>query len=149
MNLLQEKKIMSCWKFTAGRKLLFIGDSITDAFRLSHPDGPPRWLEAGYVAVVDAALANLRPGAAPEVVNRGVSGNRVSDLRERWREDVVAEKPNWLSVMIGINDVWRQFESPELPDQVSPDRIHPTLTGHMIIARAFLQGGGHDWFRGR
>lgn len=226
MNLLQEKKMMNCWKFTAEQKLLFIGDSITDAFRLSHPDGRAHWLGAGYVAVVEAALANLQPGAAPEVVNRGVSGNRVSDLRERWREDVVAEKPNWLCVMIGINDVWCQFESPELPDQISPelfesiyrelldtsrqgveglvlmspyvidlnradprrvrmdaygeivrklaaefeaifvdtqaafdaflrdppareiapDRIHPTLTGHLIIARAFLNAVGHDWF---
>jgi lysophospholipase L1-like esterase len=46
------------------------------------------------------------PGHAPEVINRGVSGNKVTNLRDRWSKDVIDLSPNVLSIMIGINDVW-------------------------------------------
>ena len=42
----------------------------------------------------------------------GVSGNTVRDLQRRWQTDVMDLRPDWLSICIGINDVWRQFDTP-------------------------------------
>jgi lysophospholipase L1-like esterase len=44
------------------------------------------------------------------IVNKGVGGNTIRDLDHRWEQDVIAERPTWLSVCIGINDVWRHFD---------------------------------------
>lgn len=159
------------------------------------------------------------------VINMGVSGNTLRDLSARWQTDVLNLQPDWLSVMIGINDVWPQFDSPGLPSvssveeytlileqllqqtapivsgivlmtpffieenrldpmrkmtedyveavrqiarkhqvilvdtqtifdtmlahrpfqDLSGDHVHPTMTGHMILARAFLQALGYVW----
>ena len=46
------------------------------------------------------------------VVDMGISGNTTRDLQARWQTDVLDLKPDWLSIMIGANDVWRQFDSP-------------------------------------
>jgi lysophospholipase L1-like esterase len=156
----------------------------------------------------------------------GTSGNIVRDLDARWQGNVLNLNPNWLSIMIGINDVWRQFDSPlqteghvsqaeyfttlerliqttqprlkglvlmtpyfiepnksdpmrvmmdkysdmvyklsakygaifvdtqsamdaalqhTHPMSLAGDRIHPNLTGHMILARAFLNSVGYEW----
>jgi lysophospholipase L1-like esterase len=95
----------------------FFGDSITDAgHRL--PDTSP--LGEGYVRVIADALSS-RP-AAPEVVNLGIGGDRVRDLRARW-EEVQAAHPDLLTIFIGINDVWRHFDSAQhtTPEAFSSD----------------------------
>src|SRR5687768_15255030 len=100
-------------KIQANSKLVMIGDSITDAGR-KQPIGEGR-NEAtgrGYVAQVETLLNTVYPQLAIRVVNVGTSGNTVRDLKNRWQTDVIDQKPDWLSVMIGINDVWRQFDSP-------------------------------------
>jgi lysophospholipase L1-like esterase len=56
-------------------------------------------------------LAAARPGLEPELLNRGISGNRVADLRGRWKVDCLELKPDILSILIGINNVWRAFDS--------------------------------------
>jgi acyl-CoA thioesterase I len=81
--------------------LLFIGDSITDSGRL---DDAPDFLGDGYVRVVAAHLPDRR------VINVGISGNRAVDLRDRWQIDVVEQKPEILSVYVGINDTWRRYD---------------------------------------
>ncbi|MGZ6316125.1 MAG: SGNH/GDSL hydrolase family protein [Anaerolineales bacterium] len=205
-------------------KLLFIGDSITDCGR-AHPIGEGDGLGDGYVSLVNAALASSDPPQGIRVLNTGISGNTVRDLEARWQRDALDIKPDWLSVMIGINDVW-QFDSPlEMekhvsleeystlldklirsarpqlkglilmtpyfiePDRSDPmrammdrygeaarglaekyqavfvdtqsafdavlrstrpaslaaDRVHPNLTGHMILARAFLRAVEYSW----
>jgi len=83
--------------------IVFIGDSITDADRLSTPDG----LGTGYVRLVAEALA----ATGTPILNRGVSGDRVVDLERRWEADVVAHRPALLSVFVGINDTWRRYDS--------------------------------------
>ncbi len=90
-----------------GESVLFIGDSITDAGRRADVG---RSLGSGYVAHVADLLAVLYPERRISVVNRGISGNRVVDLRDRWESDVIAEQPDWVSISIGINDVWRWFD---------------------------------------
>jgi len=51
------------------------------------------------------------PAKAPRVINAGISGNKVTDLAARWKEDVLDHKPDVVSVMIGINDVWHGLGS--------------------------------------
>ena len=85
--------------------VLFIGDSVTDCGRRDDPD---RGLGDGYVRLVDEAF--VAGGTPANIVNRGISGNRVRDLRARWEKDVLALKPTLLSVMIGVNDTWRRYD---------------------------------------
>ena len=82
--------------------IVFIGDSITDSGRR---DDPPDYLGEGYVRIVAERLATRR------VINVGISGNRAIDLRDRWDIDVVALKPDILSVFVGVNDTWRRYDS--------------------------------------
>ena len=94
-------------------KLLMIGDSITDCGR-GRPVGEGLFDAHGngYVNLVKSHLGAVHPGLAIRVVNMGTSGHTVRDLKARWQTDVLDLKPDWLSIMIGINDVWRQFDSP-------------------------------------
>lgn len=209
-------------------KLVFLGDSITDANRTQ--PGPSEGLfdpmGRGYVTLVDALLGTVYADRAIRIVNTGVSGSNVRDLESRWQKDVTDLKPDWISIMIGTNDVWRQFDSSKQPercvlpeqyesvytkllestrkslkglvlmtpfyiepnksdamrarmdqygaivkklagkfdavfvdtqaafDKVLPhyypaelswDRVHPNQTGHMILAKAFLDGVGFEW----
>lgn len=104
-------------KLKKEQKLLFIGDSVTDCERLK-PDGEGLFqaLGNGYVSFVDAFLQSSYPALGIRVVNKGISGDTVRDLKARWQEDVMEQKPEWLVIMIGINDVWRQFDSPFISD---------------------------------
>ena len=70
----------------------------------------------GYVGLVQALLDATYPDRPIRVTNMGISGNTVRNLDEL-ANDVVDLKPDWLSIMIGINDVWRQFDRPLNPDQ--------------------------------
>jgi acyl-CoA thioesterase-1 len=81
--------------------ILFIGDSVTDCGRR---EDAPDFLGDGYVRVIADRLPDRR------VINAGISGNRVVDLRDRWHIDVVDQKPDILSVYIGINDTWRRYD---------------------------------------
>jgi lysophospholipase L1-like esterase len=213
-----------------GQKLLFIGDSITDCDR-AKPAGEGLFgaLGKGYVSIVDAMLQAVYPELGIRVVNQGISGNNVVDLQTRWQEDVLDHNPDWLSIMIGTNDVWRQYDTPfikewhvyadkyettlrSLVERTEPkagnlvlmtpfylesneqdamrrtmdeygaivkkiaqetgtlfvdtqaafnvvlkdlyaatlawDRVHPTQTGHVVLARAFLNKVGFEWNRG-
>ena len=85
--------------------ILFIGDSITDCDRV-RPVGMRDWLGESYVAFVNALLAANYPERDIKVLNTGTSGNRIIDLEARWQTDVLDLAPDWLSIMIGINDVW-------------------------------------------
>ena len=97
----------------ANSKLVMIGDSITDCGR-AQPVGEGRGEEygRGYVALVNGFIGAVFPERNVRVVNMGTSGNTVRDLKVRWQRDVLEQQPDWLSIMIGINDVWRQFDLP-------------------------------------
>lgn len=105
-------------KLQKNSKLVMIGDSITDSGR-TRPvaEGLGGELGAGYVGLVAATLAAACPAQGIRVVNVGSSGEQVRHLKLRWKTDVLDLKPDWLSIMIGINDVWRQFDRPLQPEQ--------------------------------
>ncbi|MAF12153.1 hydrolase [Candidatus Poribacteria bacterium] len=90
-----------------GDSVLFIGDSITDAGRQADAS---RGLGVGYVAQIADLLAARYPDRRIAVNNQGISGNRVVDLCARWDRDVIDHRPDWVSISIGINDVWRWFD---------------------------------------
>jgi lysophospholipase L1-like esterase len=88
--------------FKAGDRVLFQGDSITDAGR-----GNPPGLGSGYVAILTGLLRSLHPDLKLEIINRGISGDRTDELLARWKPDCLDLKPDVLSIKIGVNDVWR------------------------------------------
>ncbi len=93
--------------FEHGQKILFIGDSITDCGRrdTAAPYG------SGYMNLVRSLVDARYPELRLSWENRGVGGDTVRHLDARWEQDVIAAQPDWLSVKIGINDVWRTFDS--------------------------------------
>mgnify|MGYP006081575117 CR=1 FL=1 len=114
-------------KIQSGQTLLMIGDSITDVGR-DRPVGEKQGIGSGYVRDVWAQLGANHPDCKISVLNTGISGNRVTDLEARWQEDVLDHSPDWVSVMIGINDVWRHFDSPMI-DQVDIEMYELKLDG--------------------
>ncbi|MDF2960279.1 MAG: family lipase [Paenibacillus sp.] len=216
--------------FSKNDKIVMIGDSITDTDR-KRPLGEGRndATGKGYVTAVSALLNSVYPELSLRIINMGISGNTVRSLKERWQTDVIDLQPDWLSIMIGINDVWRQYDQSVIkethvyleeyirtldelvqstkplvkgiilmtpfyiepntndrmrktmdeygravkqiananhtrfvdiqaafqpvlehtyPAELAWDRVHPNMTGHMVIARAFLKEAGFDWNKG-
>lgn len=115
-------------------RLLFIGDSITDCGWMEDPEQ----IGAGYVRIIRDWLRCLDPHSAPRVINRGISGHRVTDLAERWERDVILLEPDVLSVKIGINDVWHGLAGSGL--SVSIDRFITTYRELLSRTRQALPG---------
>lgn len=87
----------------------FIGDSITDFHRMDPAYQP---LGNGYVHDIHRLLQTGYPELQLKVVNKGISGDRVTSLNARWHTDVLEVNPDYLFIYIGTNDVWRFFEGP-------------------------------------
>lgn len=93
--------------------VLFQGDSITDAGRNREKAGTPNNQTAmgtGYASLAAAELLLDRPKEGLRIYNRGVSGNKVFQLAERWDADCLDLKPNVLSILIGVNDFWHTID---------------------------------------
>jgi acyl-CoA thioesterase-1 len=93
--------------FTAGDRVLFQGDSITDCGRSREHDHD---LGRGYAAHCAARFQAAHPALDVTFLNRGISGNRVVDLQGRWDTDCLALEPTWVSILIGVNDCWRRYD---------------------------------------
>lgn len=87
------------------QRILFLGDSITDAGRIRTLEDDGTHLGYGYAAQVAASLGCEFPGQF-EFFNKGISGNKITDIYARMGRDVTALKPDYMSFMIGVNDVW-------------------------------------------
>lgn len=87
------------------KRILFQGDSITDADRSREDD---RYVGRGYPNLVKSELGFENPNEY-EFFNRGVSGNRIVDMYARIKRDAINLKPDVMSVLIGINDVWHEY----------------------------------------
>ncbi|MCL2772062.1 MAG: SGNH/GDSL hydrolase family protein [Oscillospiraceae bacterium] len=101
--------------FAQNSTLVMTGDSITDCGR-AYPVGEGDGVGSGYVNMVNALLTVKFPKYNIKVLNTGVSGDTVRHLKNRWQTDVLDLSPTYLSVMIGVNDVWRKFDSPDNPE---------------------------------
>jgi len=94
------------------RTVLFQGDSITDAGRDRKITAPNvgSALGVGYPLIIAAALLDTEPDHGWRFFNRGVSGNKVYQLDERWQADCLDLKPDVLSILIGVNDFWHTLD---------------------------------------
>jgi len=88
------------------KKILFVGDSITDAGRTAVQNEN---LGSGYPLLVTSSLALNYPEEY-EFVNRGISGNRIVDLIARVKSDMINLNPDYMSILIGVNDVWHKLD---------------------------------------
>ena len=86
------------------KTILFQGDSITDAGRNREAEGD---MGKGYPILVKAELAFENPGEYT-FINKGISGNRVVDVYARIKNDIINLKPDIMSILIGVNDVWHE-----------------------------------------
>ncbi len=97
-----------------GMTVLFQGDSITDAGRKKDqesqdtPNMQPGF-GGGYAWMTAAALLTSPGGDTLKCYNRGISGNKVYQLAERWDKDCLDLKPNVVSILIGVNDIWHRI----------------------------------------
>jgi acyl-CoA thioesterase I len=94
--------------------VLFIGDSITDTGRNRDDDSD---MGGGYANFVAAWFTAHYPHRRVRFLNRGISGDRVQDLQVRWQRDCIDLKPDWVSILIGINNVIRRYDS----NLITPD----------------------------
>jgi lysophospholipase L1-like esterase len=147
-------------KIEKNNKLVMIGDSITDCDR-AKPIGEGLFGALGnsYVNLVAGLLGAVYPEQNIRVVNMGTSGNTVRDLEKRWQTDVLDLKPDWLSILIGINDVWCQFDSPlQTEEHVYIEEYRktlerlvkntlPHLKGLVLITPHYLEPNRNDPMR--
>ncbi len=143
-------------------RIVFAGDSVTDMSR-SQPVGEGLFENVGrsYVRIVENMLTAVYPERNIRISNLGCSGNTSRDLLARFQRDVVDLNPDWVSICIGINDVWRQFDSPAIPDgHVLPDeyernleemivRIKDRVKGVFILSPYFIEPLRTDPMRAR
>ncbi len=100
-------------------RVLFQGDSITDADRARDNND---YLGRGYPALIKSHLNFEEPGKY-EFFNRGVSGNRVVDLYARLKADIINLKPDVMSILIGVNDVWHEYDFNDKPNGVDAEKF--------------------------
>ena len=129
-------------KLEPGSTLVMIGDSITEWGRKAplgeEPDG---LIGSGYVQDVDSLIGAAYPGRRMQIWNVGIGGNTVRDLETRWSKHVLDLHPDWLSILIGINDVWGQFDPYLAPGrQVSIGEYEQTLDKLIRATRPQLKG---------
>lgn len=123
--------------------MLFYGDSITDC---GQGEGVNDGLGWGYVAIAAGIVMARHPQLNLRCSNKGVSGNVVFDLERRLKADVLAIKPTVVSILIGINDTWRRYDSNTVSDipafEDSYRRILATLrqelSARLVICEPFL-----------
>ena len=143
-------------------RIVFAGDSVTD-MQSCQPVGEGLFDNLGrsYVRVIENYLVSGYPELNIRVTNSGTSGNTSRELLERFDRDVVELNPDWVSICIGINDVWRQFDTPALLDaQVQPDeyeknveemilKVKDKVKGVFILSPYYIEANRADFMRAR
>lgn len=108
--------------FRKSQTILFQGDSITDCGR-DYLDSAS--LSEGYPGQVAKLYRTLFPNDSINFINKGVSGDRVRNLLERYEEDINKIRPDFISILVGINDTWRRYDS---NDPTTPEDFKKTYT---------------------
>ena len=128
--------------FENGDRIVFAGDSVTD-MGSNNPVGEGLFdnLGKGYVRVIESLLVACYPEYSFRVTNSGISGNTSRDLLARFDRDVVALNPDWVSICIGINDVWRQFDVPAFTDwAVTPEEYESNVEKMILSVKDKVKG---------
>ena len=101
--------------FENGDRIVFAGDSVTD-MGSAQPVGEGLFDNVGrsYVRIPENMFSSFYPEVFLRITNSGISGNTSKNLLARYDRDVTELNPDWVSICIGINDVWRQFDSPAI-----------------------------------
>ena len=130
--------------------ILFQGDSITDCGRSTESRNN---MGHGYATLVGAALGAAEPYQY-QFINKGISGNRVVDLYARMKIDMINLKPDYMSILIGINDVWHEFGNQNGMDAAKFEMVYDLLISElkaalpnlkiMILEPFVLPGTGTD-----
>ena len=108
------------------KRFLFQGDSITDARRDREN---VHSINTGYVHLVSSKLLSEFPGEF-EFFNRGIGGNRIIDVYARVKSDIINLKPDYMSILIGVNDVWHHAgDKSWIPNEVFYARYRTVLAG--------------------
>lgn len=105
------------------KTILFQGDSVTDCGRSRDNDS---WLGSGYPLLIEAALGLDAPGEY-RFINRGVSGDRVASVYKRRKEDIIDLKPDFMSLLIGVNDIWHPLNQGIITDTAELEAQLDTL----------------------
>lgn len=148
--------------FEKDQTILFIGDSISD-YERKRPVGEGLFDAWGksYVANAASLMSCMYPELGLRIINMGISGNQVRDLDARWQTDVMDHHPDWVSVLIGINDVWRQFDCPAQKEQHVPldeyeatyekliEQTLPHVKGMILMTPYFMEPNKLDPMRAR
>ena len=124
---------------TDGARILFQGDSITDGNRGRSPD-PNHILGHGYQFIVSAKYGAELAERHLTFMNRGISGNKVSDLAGRWQTDTIDLKPDILSILIGINDLWSGVSADQYErqyDQLLADTLKALPQVRLVLCEPF------------
>lgn len=126
-----------------GSKILFQGDSVTDVGRSYTDDS---LMGEGYPNMIAAWLSARYPSMNLQFINKGISGNRVCDLETRWTEDCISLQPDLVSILIGVNDTWRRYDS----NMITPvddydqcyrrilDRVQNETSAKLVIMEPFI-----------
>ncbi len=143
-------------------RIVFAGDSVTDrGSKNPVGEGLADNLGHGYVRMIENLLTACYPECRIRVTNSGISGHTSRDLLERFDRDVVSLNPDWVSICIGINDVWRQFDCPAMPDIcVLPEEyrsnvetmilaVKDKVKGIFILTPYYIEDNPHDTMRNR
>lgn len=123
--------------------ILFTGDGITDCDR---DRSNPNSLGMGYVGMIAGRLALAYPELNLRFRNTGISGNCMRDLLARWDEDCVRLEPNWASILVGVNNIWRFYPHSEPPSDQEFEseyrellqRVKDSTTAKLVLCSPFL-----------
>lgn len=123
-------------------RIVFAGDSVTD-MDSANPVGEGLFESLGrsYVRIIENMLVAWYPELNIRITNAGISGNTSRDLLARFDRDVVSLDPDYVSICIGINDVWRQFDCPAIPDYaVMPEEYEENVEKMILAVKDRVKG---------
>ncbi|GAA0357517.1 SGNH/GDSL hydrolase family protein [Alkalibacterium iburiense] len=120
-------------KLKKNNTLLFIGDSITDVGRNREDYGS---LGHGFPLMIAAYLQAMYPEKRLTFLNRGIGGDRLIDLKNRWEDDCLDLNPDIVTILIGINDTWR---NPHPEKKVSEEKLNEFEADYRYLLKSLLQ----------
>ncbi|MBQ2756245.1 MAG: SGNH/GDSL hydrolase family protein [Oscillospiraceae bacterium] len=123
-------------------RIVFAGDSVTD-MGSAQPVGEGLFDNCGhgYVRMIENLLASGYPELKIRVTNSGCNGHNSNMLLDRYERDVLNLNPDWVSICIGINDVWRQFDIPAIREaHISPEKYRENMENMILATKDKVKG---------